>query len=140
MNPETRKRPIYLITMMYCLAIWMYSALVWKQSLSPPGQSCYFITWFGIPCPVCGGSHAIQSGLQGQWPEALQYNPLVFLVFLATVLISLTLVYDLILKKELWLKVWSGCIVLFRNKSFRYGLALLLIVHWGFNVLKYMKG
>jgi hypothetical protein len=30
-----------------------------------------------LPCPTCGGTHAIVALVQGHWGKALVYNPLV---------------------------------------------------------------
>jgi len=140
MNPGNDNRKIYIVTSMCCLVTWVYVGLIWNCSLDSPGQSCYFISLFGIPCPVCGGSHAIQSLVHGQWSAAIQYNPLVTILLLLTVLVSLILLYDLLLRKTVWMNTLSRFYALIQNKKVSFTLALILIIHWYFNIIKYMKG
>lgn len=131
---------IYLFTVGCCLLIWLYLSFIAGAELGSPGQSCYFISLFGFPCAACGSNHAIQALTAGRWITAFQYNPLAFLIIWLNVLVSLILIYDLLLKKSIWLKILSGSQHLLRNKMFSYTLAAILLIHWFFNAIKYMKG
>jgi hypothetical protein len=131
---------IYLFTAGCCLLFWLYLSFIAGAELGSPGQSCYFISLFGIPCAACGSNHAFQALIQGRWVSAFQYNPLAFVIIWLNVLISLILIYDLLFKKSIWLQLWSGIQGLFRHKLFSYTLAAILLIHWYFNVIKYMKG
>lgn len=131
---------IYLLTTGFCLLIWLYLSFITGIELGSPGQSCYFVSLFGIPCAVCGGNHAIQALTQGRWLSAFLLNPLVFLMICLTMMISMILVYDLLFKKTIWLKLVSRGQSMLKQKPIGYSLALLLIIHWFFNVIKYMKG
>jgi len=133
-------KKIYLITSGLCLLIWAYMLFIRGTVLGSPGQSCYFVSLFGIPCAVCGGNHAIQALAQGRWLSSFLYNPMVFLTICLTMMISLILVYDLLFKKTIWLKLVSRSQSMLKQKPFGYSLAVLLIIHWFFNIIKYMKG
>ena len=44
---------------------------------------CPFRTRTGLPCPFCGGTHAMQAFVRGHWALAWQYNPLAVAIGLA---------------------------------------------------------
>lgn len=35
-----------------------------------------FRSWVGLPCPLCGGTRALQALIHGEWLLAIYYNPL----------------------------------------------------------------
>ncbi|MDZ4708825.1 MAG: DUF2752 domain-containing protein [Saprospiraceae bacterium] len=140
MNTLSSLSKMYLITAGCCVLIGAYLFFINGAELGSPGQSCYFVYLFGIPCAVCGGNHAIQEMMRGRWFSAFQFNPLAFLIICLTLLISLILTYDFFFKKTIWLKFFSRGQSILREKKFSYSLALLLIIHWFFNAIKYMKG
>lgn len=54
------------------LAYWNVPALLrWP--------ACGMQRWFGLPCPFCGGTRALESLAQGDWLAGLLWNPLVML-------------------------------------------------------------
>ena len=39
------------------------------------GPGCAFRAVTGLPCPLCGGTHACAAWVQGDWPGAWAANP-----------------------------------------------------------------
>ena len=62
--------------------------------------ACLFRIWTGIPCPVCGATHAGLELGQGHLIGALAYNPFFTLVYLYMILASANAVIGLVFKKR----------------------------------------
>ena len=54
--------------------------------LGLPLASCRFREWTGLPCLTCGSTRMTESLIQGNVPEALSLNPLVFSTLVAVVI------------------------------------------------------
>ena len=51
----------------------------------PAASLCGFKAITGLPCPLCGMTHALVYGMHGNWPEALHWHllsPVVFFLLL----------------------------------------------------------
>lgn len=42
---------------------------------SPTRLACPFLALTGLPCPLCGGTHACAALVQGEWAQAWAANP-----------------------------------------------------------------
>ena len=70
------------ITLGWVAFAWFYP--LWTDN--PAAEVCLFKGITGVPCPLCGATHAAIFTLQAQWIEAFHYHPLgVLAVFFAVV-------------------------------------------------------
>ena len=85
-----RKHPVPAVVLMDLLILpgaWLGKIAV--ELLFRRGKPCLW-TLFGAQCGACGGTHCVQSFLQGRFLEAFRWNPLVFcwiLFAIATVIL-----------------------------------------------------
>ena len=79
-------------------------ALAWPAGLGlaplmlqwRPLPPCGFLQLTGLPCPLCGGTHACAALAQGDWAAAWQHNPGVLPV------LGLAAAHTLLLGMEAW--------------------------------------
>lgn len=60
---------------------------------------CGIRTRFGIYCPGCGGTRAVEAFLSGEILQSLKFNPIV-LLFLADIVLTIAVAVVGVLKKE----------------------------------------
>jgi Protein of unknown function (DUF2752) len=130
-------RKIYLFTCIVMLSLFLFEYWVYHTTLGPPATTCFFIVLFGLPCAVCGGSHAIKSLLHGQVLAAISFNILTTLIFFFHIIFSVILLYDFLFSSNQFLKMYYLIRSKLEKKNIRYGLALFLFCCWMVNVFKY---
>ena len=65
------------------LAYMLYAYGLGSYSEALPHPVCPFLWLTGIPCPLCGLTHALWSLLHGGFVAALRVNPLCFPAFIS---------------------------------------------------------
>lgn len=65
----------------------MAAAPLWLQG--PLQLRCGFLALTGLPCPLCGGTHAAAALVQGEWVAAWMANPGVVGLLLVLALLAL---------------------------------------------------
>lgn len=128
---------LYLFTIILLVSLFLFEYWVYHSTLNPPATGCFFIVLFGLPCAVCGGSHAIRSLLHGQLLTAINFNILTTFILFFQVIITLVLLYDFIFSSDQFIRIYDFILRKLEKKIFRYGLALLLIGCWIVNIIKY---
>ncbi len=71
---------------------------------APP---CFFRTFFGLPCVFCGGTRALRAFFEGRWSDVIYYNPLIFLIMPALLIVLVILVVELLFSKDLFAPIWN---------------------------------
>jgi hypothetical protein len=62
--------------------------LVWDPVARPGPRLCLLRHAVGLPCPLCGLTRGVSSGLRGRFLEAAIFNPLALLVLAAAVVLG----------------------------------------------------
>ena len=94
------------------------------------------IIW-GIPCPSCGTTRAVQAAFHGEWLESLCYNPLGILLVAMMVVIPIWILADVLTDSASLLKTY--CFIERKFRSWPYALAgiLAILINWIWNLVKY---
>lgn len=66
----------------------LVSGIAWA-AIGLPIPSCVFHTVTGCPCPTCGATRCLISLLHGHISQAIAWNPLIFTILAAAVLLNL---------------------------------------------------
>ena len=69
----------------------MYSSLI--HFLETHMGSCFYMKYFGIPCPGCGMQRSFVELLKGNWLESLQLYPALIPTFIMILYLILHLVF-----------------------------------------------
>ncbi len=122
-----------------CLAA--YSWLGWVITTNPGLEQghlrlCYIRNVTGIPCPSCGSTRSVLHLAQGHFQEALQNNPLGFVLFLLLILLPTGLFYDLIRQKEVTWQLWNKLEKQLKQPLIAIPLGSLLVINWIWNIVK----
>lgn len=133
-------RKIYGGTALLCVAALTVSFLLANRTLTPPAQSCYFVSQFGFPCAGCGGSHALQAMIGGNGLTSFFYNPLVAVLLLLILVMGGILLFDLLSNKRILAQGFKRVMSGLKNRKVSLGLAALLVMHWTYIIFKYYKG
>lgn len=90
---------------------------------------CLMLTVFGVYCPGCGGTRAMESLLQGDLWQSLVYHPLVFYVAVLTMYYMISHMLKLVTKGK--------CKAMQFRPAYLFIMLVILLVQWiGKNVLK----
>ena len=129
----------YFITSIFCLSVFSFGYFIYNAILGPPASSCFFVTQFGIPCLVCGGSHSIQQLMHGHLSAAISFNPFVVIIFLMNMILTGIIVFDLIFSFRILIKLYHEIEIKFKKRSMRTTVACILILFWIINIVRYWK-
>jgi hypothetical protein len=140
MRSGPQDRMIYGGTAFLCLTAATVSFLLSNRPLTPPAQSCYFVSQFGFPCAGCGGSHALQAMIRGNGLKSFFYNPLVAVLLLLILVLGGLMVFDLVSNKRILVRGFKRVMNGLKNRKVSLGLAALLVVHWTYVIFKYFNG
>jgi hypothetical protein len=134
-----KKRNIYLLLFSGCLAgyIWLYAGLSCSTSLNNTGSGlCILKHVTGIPCPSCGSTRSVISILHGDYVQALQWNPLGFLLITLLIVLPAWIFYDFIAKKDSLIQFYISSENRFKQKKIAIPSFILLGLNWYWNIHK----
>jgi len=97
---------------------------------------CLFKYVTGIPCPSCGSTTSVIAILHGKFLTALSLNPLGFVILVIMVVLPVWIVFDLITKKDSFIKAYQWMELLFRHPIIYIPFILIILIIWIFNILK----
>jgi hypothetical protein len=69
----------------------MYSSLI--HFLETHMGSCFYMKYFGIPCPGCGMQRSFIELLKGHWLESLQLYPALIPTFIMVIYLILHMIF-----------------------------------------------
>ncbi|MBT1712096.1 DUF2752 domain-containing protein [Fulvivirgaceae bacterium PWU5] len=98
---------------------------------------CMFKDMTGVPCPSCGITRSLLSLLHGNVQEALWINPLGFVAALLLTILPAWVLYDGVQRKRTLPTAYRWAeLQLQRQKLLYVPLIALILVNWGWNILK----
>lgn len=93
---------------------------------------CLFEKILGIPCPGCGICSSIHALLNGNWQQAISYNPCGPFVFITCIVLVSYFTYACLTRQCLH---WADEIYIF--KLINVLTTCLLSLQWGYRILNY---
>lgn len=98
---------------------------------------CMMKNIFGIPCPSCGGTRSVLSIINGNFLQALLYNPFGYILLLL-LLSPIWIILDLMNKTSGFYNFYKKTEHILRQRTVYYPLVLLILVNWLWNFYKYL--
>lgn len=98
---------------------------------------CLFKNITGVSCPSCGVTRALMVLITGDMEKALMINPLGFIVAIALLILPAWIITDIVTRKNTLAKsfLWTEQ-KLKTQKAISMPLAALVLLNWGWNILK----
>lgn len=133
-----KKNSIHLLLFFGCLTgyTWLYLHLSNPSFRIPVTGGCILKQATGIPCPSCGSTRAVLCILHGNFSQALQWNPLGFLLILFLIILPVWIVIDILRKDDSLLRSFLQTEQLFRQKKIAIPVIVLILLNWYWNIYK----
>lgn len=132
-----RTNLFYLYSGLFLLAGWVW--LLW--SVYSRGYSeitvCFIKNTAGIPCPGCGSTTSVLHLAKGRWMDALQANPLGYIIAAGLVLLPLWWLADVLRGGNSMHRAMMTFDDKVRKRPLLLALILLpLLLNWIWNIMK----
>lgn len=133
-----KKNKFYFILLIACFAgyIWLFYNInvVWNTHSGI--EICTFKRVTTLPCPSCGSTRSVIALLTGDFQKAILINPLGILIAVVLLVLPFWLLYDLILKKETFLKFYKDAEQFLRKPKIAFLFVSLVFINWIWNIIK----
>lgn len=97
---------------------------------------CVFKNITTYPCPSCGTTRSVISIFQGKYFNALQINPIGFIISLIVIICPIWILFDIIFKKQSLFVYYKKTEKLIRTPRIYIPLIILISINWIWNVYK----
>jgi hypothetical protein len=130
---------IYSTVLIACIAGIAWTAYtIWQNTAitDTSVEVCLFKKATGFPCPSCGTTRSIQSLIEGNFLEALHWNPFGVVVFCIMLISPVWILIDMANRKSSFLLGYSRIENLFRSKWLAVPAIALVAANWVWNIIK----
>lgn len=133
-----KKNKFYFFLLIACFAgyIWLFYNINVVSNTHSGIEICPFKRVTTLPCPSCGSTRSVIALLTGDFQKALLINPLGFLIAVVLLVLPFWLLYDLILKKETFLKFYKDAERFLRIPKIAFLFVSLVLINWIWNIIK----
>lgn len=130
---------LYVMLTFACLAgyVWLYlnlSAQVAENANKFGGCMIKHVT--NIPCPSCGSTRSVLSLYNGDYLQALYWNPFGFIIALIMVITPLWIAYDYFSNKKTLFNFYTKTESMLNQKKITIPLIVLVLLNWFWNIYK----
>ena len=132
-----RYNSLYLFLTAFLLGgyIWLFYKLTEEGGKSSI-QLCLFHKVTGFACPSCGTTRSILYLLGGDILASILTNPFGLIVFLGMMTFPVLILYDLVTKDHLLIKLYFKAERYIKKPRVAIPLVSLVIVNWFWNIYK----
>lgn len=123
---------------MACFAgyIWLFYNINTVSNTNSGIEICPFKRVTTLPCPSCGSTRSVIALISGDLQKALSINPLGFLIAAVLLVMPFWLLYDLILRKDTFLKFYKDVERFLRKPKIAFLFVSLVLINWIWNIIK----
>jgi hypothetical protein len=134
----TYSRKLYAILLISCMVgyIWLYIGMTTNLTENKSVEVCLIKHTTNIPCPSCGSTRSVISLANGKFSEALQINPLGYVVAIIMILAPIWILIDFVIKRKTLLEFYQKMESYLKNPKFAIPLVFLVIINWIWNIKK----
>lgn len=134
-----KQRNLYLFLFFACSAGLAWLFLNHAEDPLNNRTFCLFRNVTTIPCPSCGTTRSVWAVLQGEFIEALNYNPLGYIVLPVMVITPLWIIFDLINAKNSLFIFYHRVESVLKMKKWFILFMGLIVLNWIWNLYKYVS-
>jgi hypothetical protein len=132
-----QKKWLYAFIFFSCVAgiAWVW----WNDTRELVGMPavCLFRKITGLPCPSCGTTHAVVHIMKLDFKDALNDNPIGFILVLGMIIFPFWILYDLVGNKDSFYRFYTNMESVVSRKWVAFPLLFLLLFNWVWNIFKY---
>jgi len=137
------RNKLYRIVLSFCVAgyLWVgynYSRVSeFKVNNSNEPGFCMIRSLTGVPCPSCGMTRSVTTMAHGNIDEAIWWNPLGVMMFIAMIIFPVWIITDWIRKKDTFYKFYFQVEKLFQIKPIAITGVIIMTMLWVWNIFKF---
>lgn len=99
-------------------------------------EACFIKKTTSIPCPSCGSTRSLISLIQGDFSQALYFNPIGFVIAIIMIVAPIWLITDLIVRKKSFYIFFKNMERILQKKIVFIPLTIFFILNWIWNITK----
>ncbi len=130
------KRKLYPFILASTIIGYLWIGIILVRSSHNGISTCIIKNVTNIPCPSCGSTRSIIAFLNGDFIECIYWNPIGLILLFALVILPLWLFYDLVYKKESFLRFYLKVEFILKKPKYATLGIILIIVNWIWNIFK----
>ncbi|MDA3945028.1 MAG: DUF2752 domain-containing protein [Bacteroidetes bacterium] len=132
------RRKLYTLLFLSCLAgyIWLYVGSTKNPAENHSVGVCLIKHTTNMPCPSCGSTRSVLSITRGEFSDALQTNPLGYVIALIMLLLPLWIVTDLVFNKRTLFDGYQKMEIVLKKPQIAIPLIALVLINWIWNITK----
>jgi len=121
-----------------CLSgyIWLYFGLTSSNFENKSVGVCIIKHATNIPCPTCGTTRSVILLMKGNFIEALQINPLGYIIAIIMFVSPLWIAIDIATKNKTFFKFYQKLEIKIKKPHYAISLIMLMIFNWIWNITK----
>ena len=132
------RNKLYLILFIACLAgyVWLYFSITKNITENKSVEVCLIKHVTNIPCPSCGSTRSVISLIKGDFIEALNFNPIGYLIAIIMLIAPLWIIADTIKRTKTLFDFYLKIETYLKRPKIAIPLILLVIINWIWNITK----
>ncbi|MBK9717123.1 MAG: DUF2752 domain-containing protein [Saprospiraceae bacterium] len=132
------RNKLYSILLISCIAgyIWLYFNFNNMENTSKEFHVCVIKHLTNIPCPSCGSTRSILSITKGNFMEALQINPMGFIVTVIMFSVPFWIFIDIATRRQTLFEFYRKMETYLKRPQLAIPLILLVVINWIWNITK----
>jgi len=116
--------------------IWLYYCITSNLSENKTVEVCLIKHATNLPCPSCGSTRSIISITKGNFIEALDLNPIGYVIALIMLIAPVWIIVDLISRNNALFLFFQKIETFIKKPKYAIPLILLVIINWIWNIRK----
>jgi hypothetical protein len=132
---ENRFYPFAVLSVVTGYAWVIINLIINKNADLPAPGLCIFKSVTGIPCPSCGSTRSVLSIVEGDFGQAMLYNPIGFILALMLVILPPWLFFDLITGKRSMHNFYNRAEFYLKKRALIVPLIIIILIIWIRNIL-----
>ena len=132
------RNSFYLLMIVACIVgyVWTFYNLSEAKLKNNTSEVCLIKHVTNVPCPSCGSTRSVLSLTQGNFVQAINYNPLGLVIAAIMLLSPFWLVFDLTTKSHSFYRFFRKMELQLKRPQYAIPLILIVVINWIWNISK----
>tara|TARA_R110002096_G_scaffold135456_6_gene287462 strand:+ start:4060 stop:4428 length:369 start_codon:yes stop_codon:yes gene_type:complete len=116
--------------------IWLFISMTLNLTEKKTVEVCLIKHLTNVPCPSCGSTRSVISLANGKFSDALQINPLGYVVATIMLISPIWILIDVLFKKKTLFDFYKKMETFLKKPKFAIPLIFFIVVNWIWNIAK----